>query len=674
MTISRSISVRFIWIGLIAMAAALMIASRPAAACSCAPMGGPQSSLEASDRVFLGKVIAARPGRSNGLLINFTFLVNTTWKGEVLSNITVASGNHPAACGYPFVEGESYLIYASSPGFVGLCDRIRILEEATHDLQVLGAGMDVPPLVPDLVEFYERYQGPNWLRNDNWLDAEVPICDWYGFDCDVDGQFNALKLPDNALSGEVSSDPTAIIDVLDLSGGIDFSGNRLTGEIETLSPWASYRIDLSDNELAGSLPEITAREESPSEEPYWLQLKLGGNQFSGAPPASWQNLAEARYLRLDLSDNDLSGDGDDYFMLFSQADYAGELDLGGNALQGQVPESALLADLVSSESMVYSGGLRLCGNELVNDDPEIEQWLQAHHVAGDMQACQNRSRVAIDTTVSGSWFDPARSGEGLTLHLLPSGDPLLYWFGYDLEGRQQWLFNTGRARSASLHLPELLETRGEFGSGMDPDREDMPRATAAFRLDRVEDQGLEVERVYLTSHEPTACPFVFERPAGIDCPQPQENLGDRLNFVQLTRLAGSRCDNAQAMQWVSGAWFDSEREGEGFVVEALENGQGLVYWFTYQPDDSRAQAWMIGLGEFSDNTLVVDSMLMPVGGVYGPDFDPDSVERVHWGSLTMHFVDSISAEVSWNSVIDQYGTGQHPVQRLSFAQLANCEG
>lgn len=143
--------------------------------------------------------------------------------------------------------------------------------------------------------------------------------------------------------------------------------------------------------------------------------------------------------------------------------------------------------------------------------------------------------------------------------------------------------------------------------------------------------------------------------------------------VQLSRLAGSTCDNAHDNQWISGLWFDPERSGEGFVVEVIEDGRGLVYWFTYSPDDSGNQAWMMGDGEFEGSTLHIENLIQPVGATYGEDFDPADVDRLPWGSLTLEFIDNESGHASWDSAIEEYGAGDYPLRRLAQARLAECE-
>jgi len=122
-----------------------------------------------------------------------------------------------------------------------------------------------------------------------------------------------------------------------------------------------------------------------------------------------------------------------------------------------------------------------------------------------------------------------------------------------------------------------------------------------------------------------------------------------------------------------GAWYDPQRSGEGFLVEVLENGSGLVYWFTYRPDDSMHQAWMIGTGEFEGHTLVIDNLIQPTGGTWGEDFDPEAIELEHWGTLRLEFSDQNNGHVFWDSVKQDYGSGDHPIERLSSVRLAECQ-
>jgi hypothetical protein len=103
----------------------------------------------------------------------------------------------------------------------------------------------------------------------------------------------------------------------------------------------------------------------------------------------------------------------------------------------------------------------------------------------------------------------------------------------------------------------------------------------------------------------------------------------------------------------SGAWFDPDHEGEGFIVEVLGGDRALVYWFTYQADGS--QRWMLGVGDIEANKVVIDEMLDSHGARFGDHFDPDDVVLQQAGSFSITFLDCASALVNYS--ID--GRGDH---------------
>ena len=53
-----------------------------------------------------------------------------------------------------------------------------------------------------LAALYHATNGPNWLRNSNWL-TDAPLEDWYGVSTDEDGRVTRLELPGNELRGSI---------------------------------------------------------------------------------------------------------------------------------------------------------------------------------------------------------------------------------------------------------------------------------------------------------------------------------------------------------------------------------------------------------------------------------------------------------------------------------------
>ena len=76
-----------------------------------------------------------------------TFRVSEAWKGAGVETVSVQTAVSDASCGYPFDEGEGYLVFASKGIFyergeleVGLCGSTKPLPEARAELAALGPG------------------------------------------------------------------------------------------------------------------------------------------------------------------------------------------------------------------------------------------------------------------------------------------------------------------------------------------------------------------------------------------------------------------------------------------------------------------------------------------------------------------------------------------------------
>lgn len=131
------------WIlGSLVFPAALLLADRPALACSC--IGGLPicQTFWETDVVFAGEVIdisraetpAPPPIMGNRLV---RFRVERTWRGNAFGTIEVRTGNGGGDCGYSFQRGSKYLVYARR--FQGvlttsICSRTKPLADAAEDL------------------------------------------------------------------------------------------------------------------------------------------------------------------------------------------------------------------------------------------------------------------------------------------------------------------------------------------------------------------------------------------------------------------------------------------------------------------------------------------------------------------------------------------------------------
>ena len=115
----------------------------PAAnACSCMKLT-PSEGLTSSHAVFTGEVTELGKNTATPFGgVEVTLRVKQMWKGEPSREIKVRTAGSSAACGYPFAEGVTYLVYAvrdeADPLRVSLCSRTAPIDRAKEDLDFLG--------------------------------------------------------------------------------------------------------------------------------------------------------------------------------------------------------------------------------------------------------------------------------------------------------------------------------------------------------------------------------------------------------------------------------------------------------------------------------------------------------------------------------------------------------
>lgn len=117
----------------------------------------------------------------------------------------------------------------------------------------------------------------------------------------------------------------------------------------------------------------------------------------------------------------------------------------------------------------------------------------------------------------------------------------------------------------------------------------------------------------------------------------------------------------------SSAWYDPERDGEGFVLEILPGDRAVMYWFTY--DDEGKQNWYIAVGDVRGNRVLFPELLRVSGGVFGPDFDPDQVTETVVGSASFIWEDCDHGAMKWKVGAQR---GRMDLTRLSRVMGIDC--
>jgi hypothetical protein len=119
----------------------------------------------------------------------------------------------------------------------------------------------------------------------------------------------------------------------------------------------------------------------------------------------------------------------------------------------------------------------------------------------------------------------------------------------------------------------------------------------------------------------------------------------------------------------SAAWFDIDRNGEGFMLEILDDDRAVMYWFTY--DTEGGQDWYVAEGKIRGNRILFPELLRVSGGEFGPGFDPGRVERTAVGSASFIWSSCDSGSMHWR--IDRDG-GSLRQGRMNLTRLSSLQG
>ncbi|MFC1720209.1 hypothetical protein ACFL00_03610 [Pseudomonadota bacterium] len=255
---------------------------------------------------------------------------------------------------------------------------------------------------------------------------------------------------------------------------------------------------------------------------------------------------------------------------------------------------------------------------------------------------------------SAAFYDPTRNGEGLFVELLENGQALVYMFTYDVAGEKQaWMLGLGYQTGTGIIINDFLRPVGAtFGPDFDPgDVVKTNFGSLAFLLPTCG-----------TSAMPGS---LFVYPTGA----PGYPVFGSNQYVQLTSILSCDTATGSANSPWSGSWFDPAHDGEGIILEVLEDGSAVVQWFTY--DDEGGQMWIQGTGTFDGQTLTVDNLFTTGGTVWGGLYDPGAIVVTSWGSLTMTFTGCGTATVDYQSTAG-FGSGTLNMQRITKLMGIDC--
>lgn len=221
-----------------------------------------------------------------------------------------------------------------------------------------------------------------WRDNTNWM-RPVPVCHWFGIDCEEDHRVVHINLSRNNLKGKLPQELKVLSDLR----LIDFSRNGFTGQMPDALfaglPLLSF-FYLQQNQITGTLPtsigsmvnlesfQLFKNEIEgtiPAQMDSWTMVKtvaLQENKLTGTIPYL-AKLSSIEFLH--LQDNKLSKHVP--FEIFRLRNMV-ELKIGKNMLTGTIPpeiESCPHLRIIELDSNDFSGALP----NIFHDLPELKE-------------------------------------------------------------------------------------------------------------------------------------------------------------------------------------------------------------------------------------------------------------------------------------------------------------
>lgn len=310
-----------------------------------------------------------------------------------------------------------------------------------------------------LLALYQDAAGEQWYLRDGWGGPAGSECDWHGVGCSADRRrVEALDLAYNGLRGNL---PGELADLAHLRAG---DGLRLCwNELEDAS--ASLDAFAAAHHLGGDWRDCQGIEPVPASRDFagvWSDPARPGERLMVSP------LSEQSML-LDWASFDQAGEqiwfvglGKARLRQFRYPEMISVERVAGQVEHAQAGQAELsftgcnqarLAFAIELDGVVHQGS----------------RWLQRLDADGVAQECAERLPQAPLLAMTGQWFDPDRSGDGLVVQPLSEQALALHWLSYDRDGAPRaWHGRTPFHPMLSHYaIPFWRSTGGRFDVGVD---------------------------------------------------------------------------------------------------------------------------------------------------------------------------------------------------------------
>ncbi len=271
----------------------------------------------------------------------------------------------------------------------------------------------------------------------------------------------------------------------------------------------------------------------------------------------------------------------------------------------------------------------------------------------------------IGAEISGTWFAPERSGEGIALQMLEDGSVVLVWFTYPPlgePGEQAWLLGVSEQIEGNLlRFDAVVRPIGaRFGAAFDPaDVVNQPWGS-------IDVEFIDCERLRLSYAGPAAFGAGERELVRLSAP-------DQLGCSGQRRLQPNGARALEGLRSRSGTWFVPARSGEGWLVDELGGGTTGLYWFTY--DEQGGQRWVLATGQRQGDRVDFEGAFIPRGTRFGGDFRSADVVLQPFGRIEVEFDGCAGMQLVYDGGASGLDSAQRPAERLTrVAGLPCVEG
>jgi hypothetical protein len=143
-----------------------------------------------------------------------------------------------------------------------------------------------------------------------------------------------------------------------------------------------------------------------------------------------------------------------------------------------------------------------------------------------------------------------------------------------------------------------------------------------------------------------------------------------LVFVSGNAVAGLNLANGYA----TGQWYNQQRDGEGFFVEVIGEGENLqISVAMYSYNEQGEQLWLVGNVPIASGDVVATVPVFLIEGpVWGTAYDPADRVTTEFGTIVVQFPTCSSAIFNVNSNVAGLESGSYSLVRLTEIVGMDC--